>query len=78
MIDLTALEAEVSSNESVDQSAITLIESLAAEIESSKGDPVALQALVDRLRASSAALASAISANTPAAPEPVPPPTPEL
>lgn len=68
MLDLTQLEAEVARDEAVNSSAATLIGRLAAEIEASKNDPVALQALVDRLRTSQDALASAVSANTPAQP----------
>jgi uncharacterized coiled-coil protein SlyX len=67
-LDLTQLEAEVSRDEAVNSSAATLIGKLAAEIEASKNDPAALQALVDRLRASQDSLAAAVSANTPAEP----------
>lgn len=67
-LDLSQLEAEVARDEQVNSSAALLISQLAAEIEASKNDPVALQALVDRLRASQDGLAAAVAANTPAEP----------
>lgn len=68
MADLTALTAEVTRNTEVDQSAITLLNGLAAQIESLKTDPAALQALADQLKNSSDQLAAAVTANTPAQP----------
>ena len=68
MLDLTALEAELTRNESVDASAKALLEQLFAEFEAHKNDPAAIQALVDRGRAANDALAAAVAANTPAAP----------
>lgn len=65
-LDLSQLEAEVARDEAVNSSAATLIGRLAAEIEASKTDPAALQALADRLRASQDALSAAVAANTPA------------
>lgn len=70
MADLTALTAEVSRNTEVDQSAIALLTGLAAQIEALKTDPAALQALADQLKGSSDALAAAVVANTPVAPNP--------
>lgn len=67
-LDLTALEAEITRDETVNGSARSLIIALAAEVEANKGNPAALQALVDRLRASQDDLASAVAANTPGAP----------
>lgn len=61
------LRAEVERNQSVDSSAITLLNALAAKVEENINDPAALQALVDQVRASNDALAAAVSANTPAA-----------
>ena len=66
--DLTGLTAEVTRNTTVDDSAIALLNGLAAQIESLKADPVALQALADSIRTSSDNLAAAVVANTPAAP----------
>ena len=67
MADLTQLQAEVERNTAVDESAITLLNGLAAQIESIKTDPAALQALANSLKSSSDALAQAVVANTPAA-----------
>jgi hypothetical protein len=66
-INLSPLTAEVTRNTEVDQSAITLLNGLAAKIEELKADPVALQALADQLKGSSDTLAAAVVANTPAA-----------
>lgn len=66
--DLTELQGAVEENTSIDQSAITLIEGLADQIESLQTDPAALAALASQLRASSVAMAAAVAANTPAAP----------
>lgn len=68
MLDLTALEAEVARNESVDASASTLLNVLFTEVEAAKNDPVAIQAIVDRVRTSNDALSAAVAASTPAAP----------
>lgn len=60
------LRVEVERNSSVDDGAITLLNTLAARLEEAKNDPVAIQALVDQMRGSSDALAAAVAANTPA------------
>ena len=65
--DLTALTAQVTANTTVEGSAVTALNGLAAQIASLKNDPVALQGLSDQLKTSSDALAQAIVANTPAA-----------
>jgi len=65
---LDVLTAQVERNTSVDQSAIELLNGLAAQIADLKNDPAALQALADNLTASSDALAAAVVANTPVAP----------
>lgn len=67
MLDLTALEAEVSRNETVDGSASILLKTLFDQVEAAKNDPVAIQALVDRVRASTDKLAADVLANTPGA-----------
>lgn len=67
-LDLSALEAEVTRDETVDSSASTLLKQLFDEVEAHKNDPAAIQALVDRVRASNDALSAAVAANTPAAP----------
>lgn len=72
MADLTQLTTEVTRISDVSGAAIALLNGLAAQIESLKTDPVALQALADNLRGTGDQLAAAIVANTPATP--VPPP----
>lgn len=66
--DLTPLQNEVANITTVVGSAVALIngfaDRLAAEIE----DPVAVQAIVDGMRAQADSLAAAVAANTPAAP----------
>lgn len=68
---LEALKVDVAEVKSVAESAVTLINGLAAQILELKDDPVALEALSVELDATSAALAAAVAANTPAAPAPV-------
>ena len=68
MADLTALTAQVANNTTVEASAVTLIQGLAAQIGAAGTDPVALQALQDQLNTSATALAAAVAANTPATP----------
>lgn len=65
-LDLSALQAEVERDRTVNESAATLLAGLAAKIEELKGDPVALQALADQLKSNSDSLAAAVAANTPA------------
>jgi hypothetical protein len=65
-LDLTALEAEVTRNETVDGSASVLLKTLFDEVEAAKNNPAAVQAIVDRVRASNDSLSAAVAANTPA------------
>jgi hypothetical protein len=67
MATLADLQAQVTKNTTVEESAVTLIKGLAAQIASLKTDPVALQALADSLSKSATDLGDAITANTPAA-----------
>lgn len=76
-LDLTELRAAVAENTAVDQSAIQLLTTLLDEVESLKGDPAAIQALVDDIRASNDTLGAAVAAGTPADPAPTPDPVPE-
>jgi hypothetical protein len=69
-LDLTALEAELTRNESVDSSAALLMKRLFDEFEANKNNPVAIQALVDRARAANDSLSAAVAANTPGEPTP--------
>lgn len=71
MSALTDLQAQVAQNTTIEASAVTLIQGLAAQIAAAGTDPAALAALTANLNASATALAAAISANTtPAAPAP--------
>lgn len=76
MADLSALQAEVQNNTSVEQSAITLLNGLAAQLAAAGTDPAALAAIVTQLQTNDAALAAAVAANTPAPPPPPPGPSP--
>lgn len=73
-LDISALTNAVTNETTVEQSAITLLGSLSSEIQTlinqsgNTVDPAALQALVNQMNTSQAALAAAVSANTPAAP----------
>lgn len=76
MADLTALQTAVSRVSTVEQSAVELIKQIAAQLAQNATDPAAVQALADDLNAHADALASAITENTPAAPNPQPAPAP--
>lgn len=67
-LDLTALTEEVTRLETVEASAVTLIRRLLEEVVVNKDDPVALQALVDRIKGSADDLAGAVAAGTPVDP----------
>ncbi len=66
-VELDALEIQVQKNEDVEQSAITLIQGIAAQLAAIANDPVKVKALSDSLAASADALAAAVAANTPVA-----------
>lgn len=66
--ELDALTAQVAQNTSVEASAVTLIQGLAAQLAAAGTDPAKLSALQSQLNTSATALAAAITANTPAAP----------
>lgn len=63
-MELTDLKTQVEANTSAEQSAITLLNGLAAKIESLKNDPEAIQGLADELKGSGDALAAAVVANS--------------
>lgn len=65
--ELDTLTAQVHSNTSVVQSAVTLINGISARIAAAGTDPAALQALTTELQQQDQALAAAVAANTPAA-----------
>ncbi len=64
---LDRLTADVANLTSVDESAIALLNGLAQQIRDLAGDPAALAALADSIEAQNTSLASAVTANTPAA-----------
>lgn len=70
-VDLTALRDAVTRATSVDESAITLIQQIAAQLADMAAqptvDPADLQALADQLNTESGSLSDALTANTPAA-----------
>lgn len=65
---LDALKTAVEAENTVIDSAITLLNGLSAQITALKDDPVALQALADEVAAKATTLSDAVAANTPAAP----------
>jgi hypothetical protein len=72
--ELDDLTAQVAAEEDAVNSAIILINGLAAQLASIANDPAAIEALAVSLKASVASLSAAVVANTPVAP--VPPVTP--
>jgi uncharacterized alpha-E superfamily protein len=68
MSALDDLTTQVAQNTSVEESAVTLINGLAAELQAAGTDPTKLAALQTSLAASAKDLAAAVAANTPAAP----------
>jgi hypothetical protein len=68
---LDSLKTNVANNTTVIQSAIVLIQGLKQKLDDAiaSGDPAQVQALSDELGAQDAALAQAVAANTPAAPD---------
>lgn len=68
MAVLDDLSAQVDSNVSVEASAVTLINNIAAALANAGTDPAKLSALQSTLKNSADALAAAIVANTPNAP----------
>lgn len=67
-ITLQALIAQVAATTSVEQSAITLIQGIAAQLADASADPAAVAALAASLKTSTDALAAAVAANTTPAP----------
>lgn len=68
--ELIDLQAAVTAENTVIDSAITLLTGLKAALDAAGTDPVALKALSDEIGAKTASLAGAVAANTPAAPGP--------
>lgn len=66
---LTDIQTATASELTVEQSAITLIQQLAAKVTAANGvSPDAVEAVVAQINANAAALAAAVTANTPAPP----------
>lgn len=63
--ELDALTAQVAQNTTIEESAVTLITGLAAQITAAGTDPAKLVALTTSLNTSAKDLAAAIAANTP-------------
>lgn len=72
MAVLDDLAAQVEATTTLEASAITLIEGIAAQLAEAGTDAGKLGELQTRLATSAAALAAAITANTPAEPAPAP------
>jgi hypothetical protein len=72
MADFTALHDEVEANGDAVDSAVTLLNSLSAQLVDAADDPAEVQAIAAALAEQSDTLAAAVTANTPAAPEPAP------
>jgi len=68
MAALDDLTTQVGQNTTVEGSAVTLIQGLAAQIAAAGTDPAKLSALQTQLKTSADALAAAVTANTPAEP----------
>lgn len=67
MAALDDLTAQVAANKTVIDSALALINGIAARITAAGTDPAALAALTTSLKSEDDALAAAVAANTPAA-----------
>lgn len=76
MVNIDDLTAQVTQNESVEESAVILIQGLASKLAAAGTDPVKLQALRDGLNKSASDLAAAITANTTPVGEDTPPVAP--
>jgi len=82
-LDFSKLQTAVANEVTVEQSAITLITTIAGEIAANANDQQTVSDLADKLNQAAAGLSAAITANTPAAPAststpvaPVPPTSP--
>ncbi len=74
--ELDDLTAEVAAETTIDQSAVALINGLAAQITAAGTDPAKLAALTTQMKTQSGDLAAAITANSPKPPTPTPTPAP--
>ena len=65
--EMQALIDQATANESAEQSAVDLLNSLAARVAAAAGDKAATTAIANELKASADALGAAVVANTPTA-----------
>lgn len=72
LMDLTRLQQEVNDVSTAVDSAVTLIEGIAAQIRELPATQAAINGFADQLDAKAAALAAAVTANTAAEDEPPP------
>lgn len=68
MASIDDIVAQVTAQSTVEDSLISLLNSIAAQLKDAGTDPAKLQAVSDGLKANTDKLAAAIQANTPAAP----------
>lgn len=70
MATLNDVVTEVTAETSVNQSIVTLLDGIAAQLTAAQasGDPAAIQAVITSMQANSKILTDAITANTPVAP----------
>ena len=68
MATVDDIQADVTAEDTVVDSAITLIQGIAAALKAAGTDPIKLASLHNDITTKSAALAAAVAANTPAAP----------
>ena len=69
MATLQDITAAVAEEKTVEDSVVTLLQTLSADLKAAlaNNDPAAMQAIVDQINANATTLASAVTANTPAA-----------
>jgi hypothetical protein len=69
---IASLQAEVTKQTGVINSATTLLNGISAQLKTAlaQEDPAAIQSVIDQIDANTAALAAAVTANTPAASSP--------
>jgi len=74
MATLVDIQAAVAAEKTVEDSVLALLAGLAQQLKDAiaANDPVAMQAVVDSLNSNAAAMASAVTANTPAPTPPTP------
>lgn len=68
MLDVTALQTAVANETTLDQSVITLLNTLASELQAANdaGDQTTINSIVATMQQNATALAAAVAANTPA------------